>query len=68
MSAKSAQVMRDGVEIEIAVEDVRAGDVFIVRPGEKIAVDGVVRDGNSTVDESMITGESIPVERRPATP
>ena len=65
MSAKSARVIRDGAEMEIAVEQVAPGDIIIVRPGERVPVDGVVRDGHSTIDESMITGESIPVERRP---
>ena len=64
MSAKSAHVLRDGVERDVPVEEVRPGDLLLVRPGEKVPVDGVVRDGHSTVDESMITGESIPVERR----
>ena len=65
MSAKSARVIRDGAEVEIEVERVAPGDVVIVRPGEKVPVDGVVREGHSTVDEAMITGESIPVEKRP---
>ncbi len=65
LSAKSATVLRDGNEIEIPVEQVAIGDVFIVRPGQKVPVDGVVREGHSTIDESMLTGESIPVERRP---
>jgi Cu+-exporting ATPase len=65
LSAKSASVLRDGVEIELPVEQVRPGDVVIVRPGEKVPVDGVVRSGRGTVDESMLTGESIPVERKP---
>jgi P-type Cu+ transporter len=64
MSAHSAMVVSGGVEAETPVERVRPGDVFVVRPGERVAVDGVIRAGNSTVDESMITGESIPVERR----
>ena len=64
MSAKSARIMRDGAEVEVPIEQVRSGDVFVVRPGEKVAVDGIVRDGHSTLDESMITGESIPVEKR----
>jgi Cu+-exporting ATPase len=64
LSAKSARVLRDGTEVEVPVEQVRIGDVFIVRPGEKLPVDGIVREGHSTVDESMITGESIPVEKR----
>jgi Cu+-exporting ATPase len=64
MSAKSARVIRDGAEVEIAIDEVTPGEVIVVRPGERVPVDGVVRDGNSTIDESMITGESIPVERR----
>lgn len=65
LSAKSATVVRDGNEVEVPVEQVAIGDVFIVRPGQKVPVDGVVREGHSTIDESMLTGESIPVERRP---
>jgi Cu+-exporting ATPase len=64
LSAKSARIIRDGAEAEVPIEQVRVGDVFVVRPGEKVAVDGVVRDGHSTLDEAMITGESIPVEKR----
>jgi Cu+-exporting ATPase len=60
-----ARILRDSVEIETAVEDVRAGDVVVVRPGERIPVDGKVVDGESAVDESMLTGESLPVEKRP---
>ncbi len=63
LNAKSAHVLRDGQEVEIKVEEVRAGDVVITRPGEKIAVDGVILDGNTSVDESMLTGESLPVEK-----
>ena len=63
MAAKSARVIRDGAEVELPIERLAPGDVFVVRPGERVALDGVVRDGHSTVDESMITGESIPVER-----
>jgi P-type Cu+ transporter len=65
LRAKTARVVRDGVEAEIAVDEVRVGDVVLVRPGEKIPVDGVVVDGRSTVDESMLTGESLPVEKKP---
>jgi Cu+-exporting ATPase len=63
LQAKTARVERDGQEIEIAIEQVRVGDIVSVRPGEKIPVDGVIVTGNSSVDESMITGESLPVEK-----
>ncbi len=65
LRAKTARIVRDGVEQDIPVEQVRAGDAVIVRPGEKIPVDGVVLDGRSAVDESMITGESLPVDKVP---
>ena len=58
----------DGAERDVPVEQVRAGDVVVVRPGEQIPVDGVVRDGRSTVDESMLTGEPVPVAKGPGTP
>jgi len=63
LQPKTARVLRDGQEIDIDVEEVLVGDVVIVRPGEKIPVDGEIIDGGSAVDESMITGESIPVEK-----
>ena len=62
LGAKEVSVLRDGVETKIPVEDLQAGDEFIVRPGEKIATDGVVASGTSAVDASMLTGESVPVE------
>ncbi|WP_220150421.1 copper-translocating P-type ATPase [Gaiella occulta] len=61
LQPKTARVVRDGAEIDLPVEEVVVGDVVAVRPGEKIPVDGVVVDGSSAVDESMITGESLPV-------
>ncbi len=60
---KTARVIRNGEEAEIPLEDVLVGDMLIVKPGEKIPVDGVVLDGRSSVDESMLTGESLPVEK-----
>jgi Cu+-exporting ATPase len=63
LQAKTARVVRDGAEVDVPIEDVEVGDVIVVRPGEKIPVDGVIKEGYSSVDESMITGESIPVEK-----
>jgi len=63
LQAKTARVVRDGQEMDIPIEDVLIGDLVVVRPGEKIPVDGLVKDGRSSVDESMVTGESIPVEK-----
>lgn len=65
LGARTARVIRAGTEMEVPVEDVRVGDVVTVRPGEKIPVDGVVIEGRSSVDESMLTGESLPVEKFP---
>jgi Cu+-exporting ATPase len=65
LQAKTAKVLRNGQEMDVAVEEVVIGDLVIVRPGEKIPVDGIVKEGRSSVDESMITGESIPVEKNP---
>jgi Cu+-exporting ATPase len=62
MGTKEVSVLRGGVETKIAVEDLAAGDEFVVRPGERIATDGVVVSGTSAVDASMLTGESVPVE------
>jgi P-type Cu+ transporter len=64
LQAKTARVVRDEVEVDVPVEDVEVGDIVVVRPGEKIPVDGMVLSGESAVDESMITGESIPVTKR----
>ncbi len=63
LHARTARVIRNGVELEIPVEEVIVGDLVQVRPGEKIPVDGIVVEGSSTIDESMITGESVPVEK-----
>ena len=63
LSPDKALVIRDGEEIDIPVEEVQVGDIILVKPGEKIPVDGVVVDGYSAVDESMLTGESLPVEK-----
>ncbi len=64
LRARTARVIRDGREEEVPVEDVRVGDIVVVRPGEKIPVDGVVIEGYSSVDESMITGEPIPSSKK----
>ncbi len=63
MGAKTAKVMKDGEEVEIPVKDLQKGDVMVIRPGEKVPTDGMVVEGKSTVDESMATGESMPVNR-----
>lgn len=63
LAPKMATVLRDGKEVEVPVEEVQVGDLIRVKPGEKVPVDGVVTEGNSTVDESMLTGESIPVSK-----
>ena len=63
LAAKTARVVRGGVEVDIPVEQVVAGDIVVVRPGDKVPVDGVITEGRSSVDESMLTGESIPVEK-----
>jgi Cu+-exporting ATPase len=63
LQAKTARVVRDGREEDIPLEEVIVGDIIIVRPGEKIPVDGVIEEGDSSIDESMVTGESLPVEK-----
>ncbi|MFO0852409.1 MAG: heavy metal translocating P-type ATPase [Gemmataceae bacterium] len=68
LSPKTARVERDGAEVDVPVADVRVGDVVRVRPGEKVPVDGTVLDGTSAVDESMLTGEPLPVTKAPGDP
>src|SRR5699024_5533203 len=63
LQPKTARVIRGGEELEISIQDVVAGDVVVVRPGEKLPVDGQVLEGGSAVDESMVTGEPIPVTK-----
>ncbi|HDQ73872.1 MAG TPA: heavy metal translocating P-type ATPase [Chloroflexi bacterium] len=65
LGVKTARVMRDGREVETPIEEVQVGDVMVVRPGEKVPTDGIVLEGESAVDESMATGESMPVNKRP---
>ena len=65
LRAKTARVVRAGLETEVPVDEVRVGDIVLVKPGEKIPVDGVIVEGRSAVDESMLTGESMPVEKGP---
>ena len=64
LQAKTARILRDGQAVDVPIEDVQAGDTVVVRPGEKIPVDGVVLRGLTSIDESMLTGESIPVEKK----
>jgi Cu+-exporting ATPase len=64
LQAKTARVVRDGREVDVPVEEVLVGDLVVVRPGEKIPVDGEITEGATAVDESMVTGESLPVEKR----
>jgi Cu2+-exporting ATPase/Cu+-exporting ATPase len=65
LQAKTALAVRDGREVEIPIADVRVGDALIIKPGSKIPVDGIIVEGASSVDESMITGEPIPVDKKP---
>ena len=64
LAPKTARVLRNGVEEEVGIDQVRKGDIFVVRPGENIPVDGIVLEGNSAVNESALTGESIPVDKK----
>lgn len=64
LAPKTARVLRNNQEMEIAIDEVQVEDIIVVRPGEKLPVDGVVVEGNTSIDESMLTGESIPVEKR----
>jgi Cu+-exporting ATPase len=68
LQAKTARVIRGGNEVAIPVEEVVIGDLVLVRPGEKVPVDGIIREGRSTVDESMLTGESLPVDKKEGDP
>src|SRR5690625_6423989 len=63
LAPKKAIAVRNGKEVEISIDEVVVGDTIIAKPGEKIAVDGVVLEGKTFIDESMLTGESIPVEK-----
>jgi P-type Cu+ transporter len=65
LGAKEARVLREGAEVLVPVEELRVGDLFAVRPGDKVATDGVVEEGASAVDQSMLTGESVPVDVGP---
>ena len=65
LSPKTARIIKDGIEQEVSIEQVQKGDVFVVRPGENIPVDGVILEGNSAVNEAALTGESIPVDKEP---
>ena len=64
----TARVIKRRVEIEIPIEDVRPGDVLLIKPGERVPLDGIITEGNSSIDESMLTGESLPVEKARGTP
>jgi P-type Cu+ transporter len=63
LQAKTARVVRDGLELDVPIADVLVGDTVVVRPGEKVPVDGVITEGESSLDESMVTGESLPVDK-----
>nr|WP_067620417.1 heavy metal translocating P-type ATPase [Alicyclobacillus acidiphilus] len=68
LGAKVAHVLRDGQEIDVPVEELRVGDIVRVRPGEKVPSDGIIKEGNTTIDESFLTGESLPVAKSPGDP
>ncbi|MDR0839232.1 MAG: cadmium-translocating P-type ATPase [Oscillospiraceae bacterium] len=68
LAPRTASVIRDGAEVEIPIDEVLVGDIIAVRPGGKIPVDGAVTEGNTSIDESMLTGESMPVDKRPGDP
>ncbi len=68
LAAKSARVLRDGAEVEIPAGEIRVGDRLRVLPGEKLPTDGVIREGTTSIDESMVTGESVPVAKSPGDP
>lgn len=65
LAPSRARILKDGKEVEVPVEQVRVGDMVVIRPAERIPADGVVREGHSAVDQAPITGESIPVEKEP---
>jgi len=67
LGAKEARVLRDGVEVSVPIAELAVGDLFVVRPGQKVATDGVVVEGESAVDQSMLTGEPVPVDVAPGT-
>lgn len=64
LAPKTATVVRDGQEVTVSIAEVRQGDIFVVRPGENIPVDGIVLEGSSAVNEAALTGESIPVDKQ----
>ena len=64
----TARVIREGTEMEVPAESVMVDEILVIRPGEKVPTDGTVIDGRSAIDESMLTGESMPVEKAPGTP
>ena len=65
LAPKTATVIRDGTQLQVSIEQVKKGEIFVVRPGENIPVDGIVLEGSSAVNEAALTGESIPVDKAP---